>query len=366
METRNIQHPTSNTEHSIPEPTSDRLDVECSMLNVGCCRFVGRVWCLFLVCLFLSIPTGFAASTVVAWGAGTTNSGLFPDLGQAIVPEDLTNAVAVAGGESFSMALKADGTVAAWGENSSGQTNVPIDLTNVVAIAAGYTHALALRADGSVIGWGDNSSHQTEVPSDLTNAVAIAAGQAHSLALRSDGTVVAWGGNLNGQTDGPADLSNVVAIAAGGSYSLALRANGTVSAWGDNSSGQTNVPAALSNVVAIAAGDSHSLALKEDGQVVAWGSQTKVPASLATPNAAVISSGPGSTETGIFKSNAVPGNVVLNNSSTSALPAGPLIIDGGIGYAILANGRANIDSNATIQAGSMSMSNWGMADRKSK
>src|ERR1041385_2034826 len=186
METRNIQHPTSNTEHSIPEPTSDRLDVECSMLNVGCCRFVGRVWCLFLVCLFLSIPTGFAASTVVAWGAGTTNSGLFPDLGQAIVPEDLTNAVAVAGGESFSMALKADGTVAAWGENSSGQTNVPIDLTNVVAIAAGYTHALAvaggesfsmaLKADGTVAAWGENSSGQTNVPIDLTNVVAIAAG----------------------------------------------------------------------------------------------------------------------------------------------------------------------------------------------
>src|ERR1051325_9530461 len=145
METRNIQHPTSNTEHSIPEPTSDRLDVECSMLNVGCCRFVGRVWCLFLVCLFLSIPTGFAASTVVAWG-----------------------------------------------DNSSGQTIVPNDLTNVVAIAAGYAHALALRADGTVIGWGDHTSHQTEVPPDLANVVAIAAGEAHSLALRSDGTVVAW------------------------------------------------------------------------------------------------------------------------------------------------------------------------------
>jgi hypothetical protein len=328
------------------------------MLNVERCQFLEKIWWLLLVCLFHSISPGFAASRVVAWGAGTTNSGLFPDLGQAIVPEDLTNAVAVAGGESFSMALKADGTVAAWGDNSSGQTIVPNDLTNVVAIAAGYAHALALRADGTVIGWGDHTSHQTEVPPDLANVVAIAAGEAHSLALRSDGTVVAWGS----QTDVPADLNNVVAIAAGGSHSLALRANGTVVTWGDNSSGQTNVPAALSNVVAIAAGASHSLALKADGQVVAWGSQTKVPASLATPNAAVISSGPGSTETGIFKSNAVPGNVVLNNSSTSALPAGPLIIDGGIGYAILANGRANIDSNATIQAGSVSMMNWGTVD----
>jgi hypothetical protein len=257
------------------------------------------------------------------------------------------------------MALKADGTVAAWGENSSGQTNVPIDLTNVVAIAAGYTHALALRADGSVIGWGDNSSHQTEVPSDLTNAVAIAAGQAHSLALRSDGTVVAWGGNLNGQTDGPADLSNVVAIAAGGSYSLALRANGTVSAWGDNSSGQTNVPAALSNVVAIAAGDSHSLALKEDGRVIAWGSQSTVQASLATVGAAIISANAGTGETSISRGTARGGNVVVDNYYNSTRPATPLIVDGGIGYAILANGRVNIDSHASISPGSISMTNWG-------
>ena len=39
---------------------------------------------------------------------------------------------------------RADSTVVAWGENSSGQTNVPPDLTNVMTVAAGGNHNLAL------------------------------------------------------------------------------------------------------------------------------------------------------------------------------------------------------------------------------
>ncbi len=48
----------------------------------------------------------------------------------------LTNAVAVAGGYGFSLALKSDGTVVGWGDNASGNINIPAGLSNVVAIAA--------------------------------------------------------------------------------------------------------------------------------------------------------------------------------------------------------------------------------------
>jgi alpha-tubulin suppressor-like RCC1 family protein len=63
--------------------------------------------------------------------------------GQATVPAGLTNAVAIAAGNSDSMALRADGTVIAWGYNGNGATNVPSALTNVVAISAGAYHNLA-------------------------------------------------------------------------------------------------------------------------------------------------------------------------------------------------------------------------------
>lgn len=54
------------------------------------------------------------------------------------------------------------GTVTAWGYNLSGQTNVPVGLSNVVAVAGGRSHSIGLRADGTVASWG--SSGGTTVP----------------------------------------------------------------------------------------------------------------------------------------------------------------------------------------------------------
>jgi len=177
----------------------------------------------------------------------------------------------------FCLALRADGTVVAWGDNRDGQCNVPKELSDVVAIAIGDPgsgpgrslegHCLALRSDGTVEAWGNDEYGQCKVPSDLENAVAIAAGWRHSLALRADGTVIAWGA----LDAAPADLAEVVAIAAGEEHNLALKADGTVVAWGNNTKGQCNVPKGLTGVVAITAGEGRSLALKADGTVVAWG-----------------------------------------------------------------------------------------------
>ena len=70
------------------------------------------------------------------------------------MPSGLSNVVAIAAGESHSLALTAEGRVVAWGGNYYGQTNVPSGLSNVVAIAAGWYHSLALTAEGRVVAWG--------------------------------------------------------------------------------------------------------------------------------------------------------------------------------------------------------------------
>jgi alpha-tubulin suppressor-like RCC1 family protein len=218
--------------------------------------------------------------TVVAWGSNSS--------GQTTVPAGLNRVVAIAAGGDHTVALKGDGTVVAWGSNSSGQTTVPGGLSDVVAIAAGAYHTVALKSDGTVVAWGFYG--QSAVPGGLGNVVAIAAGGDHTVALKDDGTVVAWGSNqyydrFTGQSEVPAGLGNVVAIAAGGYYTVALKGDGTVVAWGDNGSGQTTVPAGLTGVVAIAAGGYQTVALKGDGTVMAWGSnsngQTTVPAGLS-------------------------------------------------------------------------------------
>ena len=47
--------------------------------------------------------------------------------------------------------------VMAWGNNSFGQTVVPPTATNVLAVASGSGFSLALRTDGSVLAWGNNA-----------------------------------------------------------------------------------------------------------------------------------------------------------------------------------------------------------------
>ena len=235
-----------------------------------------------------------------------------------VLVSNLTNAVAVAAGGYHSLAMKADGTVWAWGTNNFGQigngaTNAiyktPTQVTNlagVVSVAAGMNHSLALKADGTVWAWGANGGGQigngttvnTNLPvavNTLSNVIAIAAGGSNSLALKADGTVWAWGNNFHGQagigTTNAAqsvpvqvtNLASVVAIAAGGWHSLALKTDGTVWAWGRNNYGQagngtTNVnqtvPVLATNlggVLSLAAGEYHSLALLRDGTLAAWG-----------------------------------------------------------------------------------------------
>jgi alpha-tubulin suppressor-like RCC1 family protein len=59
-------------------------------------------------------------------------------------------------------------------------------LSNVVAIAAGNEYSLALRKDGTVVSWGHPFSMQMVVPSGLSNVVAIAAGENFCLAITTN------------------------------------------------------------------------------------------------------------------------------------------------------------------------------------
>ncbi|MEY4386343.1 MAG: hypothetical protein RLY20_1626 [Verrucomicrobiota bacterium] len=227
------------------------------------------------------------------------------------VPIDLTNAVAVAVGNSHSVALKSNGRVVAWGSNLNSQTNVPAGATNVIAIAAGQDHTLALRSNGTVIAWGNGG---TSVPAGLSNVIAISAGDYHNMALKSNGTVVAWGdGGFIGSTttNVPAGATNVVAIAAGGTFCVALKQNGTVLTWGTTytfpnitnavaiaanefpivilkadgrlvATNFVNTPIGVTNAVGVAAGRYHGMALKSDGTVTNWVSGSPVtPAGLS-------------------------------------------------------------------------------------
>ena len=332
----------------------------------GTSWWIKQLWIRVILAMslagFAEVTSAGSNNQVIAWGAGTiTNTADGHDYGQSIIPPNLTNVVQVAGGEWHSLALKTDGTIQGWGDDTFGQTyfvghsnfvaiacgalhslalqsngviiaagydgygetEVPNGLSNVVAIACGFYHSAALISDGTVVAWGADSEvlpvgevpnyGQTIVPAGLSNVVAIAAGGYHTLALKSNGTLVEWGDQANwGGTISPG-LSNVVVIATGAEHNVALMAGGTLAVWGTNTYGQTNIPTGLSNVVAIAAGAWHTLALKKTGAVVAWGAgigsntnvdykQNIVPAGLTN----VVQVAAGWTHSLVLQGNAPP------------------------------------------------------------
>ncbi len=183
------------------------------------------------------------------------------------------------------------------GAGSSGYSNEA--MVTERRLAAGADHSLLIGSDGSLWAWGSNSSGQlgdgtttarTTPTPILTGVATLAAGSYHTLALKTDGSLWAWGYNYYGQLgDGTTTnrstptqvLTGVAAIAAGGDHTLALKTDGSLWAWGANGYGQlgdgtttnrSTPKQVLTGVAAIAAGGDHTLALKTDGSLWAWGS----------------------------------------------------------------------------------------------
>jgi len=225
----------------------------------------------------------------------------------------------VAAGFHHGLALDADHFVWSWGDDSQGQlgtadgshdaperVNVPLDdAVGIVQIAARASQSFALRSDGVVFSWGDNtygalglgSVTAQKAPSriqGLSRVVAIGAGERHAIALDQDGTVWAWGQNLHGELGTPANatlvrvpaqilgLYGMTAIAAGGYHNAAIDLIGSLVLWGDGSRAQLGtggivgsnkvVNAALPlDVTMVSLGRFHSLAVRTGGAVWSFG-----------------------------------------------------------------------------------------------
>lgn len=227
--------------------------------------------------IFTNITTGTYHSlaikndgTLAAWGGNW--------YGQCLVPPGLSNVVAISGGDSHCLALKSDGTLTAWGYPGS-VTNIPSGISNRVGIVAWLGVSLTLAKDGSISGWGQDRYGQLGAPERIAQVRAFDCGYRYEIGLLQDGTVITWGGS---SPPVPPGVSNIISVAAGGESDegdqfLALKRDGTVMVWGTtaNNYGQTNVPPDLTNAIAIATRNTRGLALKADGTVATWGDENR-------------------------------------------------------------------------------------------
>jgi alpha-tubulin suppressor-like RCC1 family protein len=225
-------------------------------------------------------------------------------------------------GSVHTAAIKTDGTLWTWGQNSFGQlgdnttTSRPTPVTtfaggtNWKQVACGQYYMAAIKTDGTLWTWGSNGygnlgdNTRTSRPTPATtfaggtNWKQVAGGGIHTAAIKTDGTLWTWGYNLNGQLG----INNItqtmvcspVTTFAGGTnwkqvscgirHTSAIKTDGTLWTWGYNTSGQLgdntttqrNIPvttfAGGTNWKQVSACNGyHTAAIKTDGTLWTWG-----------------------------------------------------------------------------------------------
>ena len=175
----------------------------------------------------------------------------------------------ISAGGRHSLAVRQNGTAWAWGRgsygplgdgtavNKSSPVSVVGGFTNWCQVSGGYNFSLGLRTNGTLWAWGygfqgqigDNAgavtrSSPVSVVGGFTDWCEASAGLNFSLGVRTNGTAWSWGANCYGK----------------------LGDNTTV-----NKSSPVSVVGGFTNWCQVAAGGQHSLGLKQDSTPWAWG-----------------------------------------------------------------------------------------------
>ena len=186
-------------------------------------------------------------------------------------------------GYRHTVALKQDGTVWSWGNNSYGQLGLenttsytePQQVTGIqekiIDVKAGYYHNIALTENGEVYTWGYNgygqlgngTSENSTTPVKVTvlkNVAKIDAYKYMTIISTQNGEVYAWGRGY-GKTPVKLNFTRKIIDVAG---NIVLAEN-------RKAYNLTETASYGKDLIKISAGESHYLGLTSDGEVYAWG-----------------------------------------------------------------------------------------------
>ena len=181
----------------------------------------------------------------------------------------------VSSGYSHVVALRADGTVLACGDNQHGECNVS-SWRNMVAVAAGFQFTVGLQGNGTVLAVGNKRDGCCDA-NRWKNIAEIAVTPDQVLGLRRDGTAISVGRRSESVCNVSAwkNVVSIMATTVGGASALfGLQSDGRVLVAGLDQSGQTEI-AKWTCITSISAGFAHVVGLRADGSVVAAGSNRK-------------------------------------------------------------------------------------------
>ncbi len=235
----------------------------------------------------------------------------------------------VSTGSGYTLAVKTDGTLWAWGYNGEGELGIgtadedfhgePVQVgtdTDWESVSAGDGQSFALKTNGTLYAWGYNGGGQlglgdtverhdpTQVGTDTDWNKIYAGISGETIGLKDDGSLWSWGNNSNGELglgdndprDEPTqigtdtDWTNSISVSA---HVMAVKTDGTLWGWGYNEEAELGLgnvdpytsPTQIGTDIdwdIVSAGSNSTIAIKQDGSYWAWGGNTQYDLGLET------------------------------------------------------------------------------------
>jgi alpha-tubulin suppressor-like RCC1 family protein len=228
-----------------------------------------------------------------------------------------TNWKSITAGHQFTLAIRNDGTLWGWGRNIRGQLGLgynsfnvlsPIQIgvdTNWLKVVSGFDFSIGLKKDSTLWAWGHNSVGQlgnglggnnlvqntpTKIGVD-SNWMFIAAGSDYAVALKADSTLWTWGSNRSGELGRTGNnrvpqlvdsTLKFIDVQCGSNHTLAIAKDSTLWGCGTNSNWELGLNSTSNQLafikidstkkwLSVSSGNIHSLGILKDSTLWAWG-----------------------------------------------------------------------------------------------